>query len=105
MSETDTIFIKAKIDRIEQHQNLLKSDNKEILSRQLLQGEALKRIEHALKGSEMNGNVGIVEDLKAANEDIDNIKDTCLKHKIYFGFIGVVLIASGVFSKIFKFLF
>lgn len=101
MSENDAIIIKGKIERIEHHQKLHKDDLSEVAMRQLEQGEALKRIEHALTGNPMNGNKGLVDEIK----EIQKLKDTALVHKVYFGLIGIVLMASGMISKMFKLIF
>lgn len=98
-------ILEAKVDRIEAHQRLLKSDQREILASNLIQtetlrnqSEALKRIEYALMGNDLNGNRGLVHEI----EELNKLKDLTKTHKIYFAFIGVVLIAGGVISNIFK---
>jgi hypothetical protein len=91
-------ILEAKVDRIEKHQEYLKRDQKEILASNIIQNETLKRIEYALMGNELNGNKGLVHEI----EELNKLKDLTKTHKIYFAFIGFILIAGGVISSIFK---
>jgi len=84
--QKDIIEIKGEIGRIRHHQDLQKEVND-------TNTKLLRDIKNALTGSDMNGNIGLVNKVKAI-DDKQEIHDELLSnHKVYFRFIGVVITA------------
>lgn len=100
--QKDIIEIKGEIGKIRHHQDLQKSVNES-------QNKILNEIKNALVGSEMNGNLGLVSDVKMIKEKQKTDAETINTHKVYFRqiayFIGVcstllvAIIIKVFFSK------
>jgi hypothetical protein len=85
--QKDIIEIKGEIERIRHHQELQKKSNETFTT-------ILIEIKNAIKGSDMNGNVGIVDDLREVKKKVDLLENFHLEVEIYVRqfkwFIGVM---------------
>jgi hypothetical protein len=68
--------ILGKIERIDQHLRILKDNDEE---KTLL----LLSIKASLVGSEMNGNKGIVQDIRDTKTDVKELEKTVHEHSIF----------------------
>lgn len=68
--------ILGKIDRIDQHLRILKDNDEE---KTLL----LLSIKASLVGSEMNGNKGIVQDMRETKNDVKDLEKIVQEHSIF----------------------
>jgi hypothetical protein len=98
MSATEATEIKAELEKLTRHLKKNEEANEELSMIQRSQGKTLDRIEHALIGSEMNKNEGVVSELNKAKEKIAKLEDIISIHKVYFAFLGVCILATGVLS-------
>lgn len=90
--------IKGELEKLSRHLAKNEKGQDELAMVQLNQGETLKRIEHALIGNVMNENVGLVSELKLAKEKIEKLEEVISVHKVYFTFLGICIVATGVLS-------
>ena len=79
-----------RLDRIEHHLSLLKKNDTDQMT-------LLLNIENALIGSKQNGNKGIVTDIKAIEERVDDLDDFKKEATVYVKqskfVIGAIIIA------------
>ena len=76
MSANDFNVIKAEIERIRHHQDLQKKQTEE-------NNKILMDVKNALVGSEMNGNIGLVNDVKKAHDKIDSLENFHQEVEVY----------------------
>jgi len=84
--QKDIIEIKGEIGRIRHHQDLQKQVND-------TNTRLLTDIKNALVGSDVNGNIGLVNKVRSIDEKQEIHDELLSNHKVYFRFIGVVISA------------
>jgi len=87
--QKDIIEIKGEIGRIRHHQDLQKQVN-ETTTKLLIE------IKNSLKGSDMNGNSGLVDDVKGMKTKQEQHDDLLTTHKVYFRFIGFIVTTISI---------
>jgi len=84
--QKDIIEIKGEIGRIRHHQDLQKQVND-------TNTRLLTEIKNALVGSDVNGNIGLVNKVQSIEQKQEVHDDVINDHKLYFKLMGVVISA------------
>jgi len=84
--QKDIIEIKGEIGRIRHHQDLQKQVN-------ATNTQLLTDIKNALVGSDLNGNVGLVNKVQSIEQKQDVHEELLSNHKLYFKQVGILISA------------
>jgi len=95
--EKDIVEIKGEIGRIRHHLDLQKKTNEDV-------SNSLVRIENALIGSKMNGDSGLVKEVRDLQLVTRSLNEKIIQYGVYFMILGTVtvLCLSGLISLIIK---
>jgi len=92
--QNDVIEIKGEIGRIRNHLDIFKKTNEETTKTLNETSKSVNRIETALIGSHLNGNVGLVSDFADLQKIVEEQKEKLIVHRVYFAILGFIASTS-----------